>query len=151
MNEQLTRRDWVLIAVCCGVVALSLFVIFNWFTAAFPEASIDFRYDRDASTKIAEPLAARALDARGMKHTATFDDDTQARIFLERQLGLKRANALMKRDVHVWWWHHRWFRPLQEEEAGVDIAPTGEIVAFSHHIPEATAIATPPVASARAI
>jgi len=151
MRERFTGADRRFLVACAAVAALSLFVVFNWFTAAFPEASIDFRYDRDASTKIAEPLAASALDVRGMKHTATFDDDTQARIFLERQLGLKGANALMKRDVHVWWWHHRWFRPLQEEEVGIDIAPTGEVVAFSHHIPEATAIATSPIAGARAI
>ena len=40
MNERLTRRDWTLIAVCCGIALLSLFVVFNWFYAAFPEASI---------------------------------------------------------------------------------------------------------------
>src|SRR6266581_2800988 len=100
MNEQLTRRDWVLIAVCCGVVALSLFVIFNWFYAAFPEASIDFRYNRDSSLS----LARRVVDVRDYKHAAVFDGDEVAKIFLERTLGLANANRVMRHDVRIWWW-----------------------------------------------
>ena len=141
MNERLTRRDWILIAVCCGIAALSLFIIFNWFYAAFPEASIDFRYDRDSSLPRAHSvLEGQRIDVRGMKHAATFDGDEIAKIFLERSLGLSRANQLMRHDVHIWWWRHRWFRPLQEEEFLVDVAPTGEVVSFNDKIPEDRAL-----------
>src|SRR5207244_1686038 len=87
--------------------------------------------------------------ARGMKHTATFDSDNLALIFLERSLGLERANAMSRRDVHLWYWHHRWFKPLQEEEYAVEVAPTGEIVAFSRRIPESRALPAIPVAQAQ--
>src|SRR6476659_3943968 len=125
-HERLSHRDWMFLAICAAVFAASLYVVLNWFTAAFPEASIEFRYDRGAST----PLAGRVLhdagiDTRGMKHTATFDSDDLARIFLERSVGLERANAMMRREVHVWYWHHRWFVPQQEEEYAVEVAPTG--------------------------
>ncbi|HKB79494.1 MAG TPA: type II CAAX endopeptidase family protein, partial [Thermoanaerobaculia bacterium] len=141
MNERLTRNDWLLIGACLAIAALSLFIIFNWFGAAFPEASIDFRYDRASSLPIAESvLAARHLDVRGMKHAAVFDSDETARIFLERSLGLSKANTVMRRDVRIWWWRHRWFRPEQEEEYEVQVAPTGEIVAFQDTIPEAAAL-----------
>jgi membrane protease YdiL (CAAX protease family) len=146
---RLTRSDWLFIAVCIAIAAVSVFVVLHWFTSVFPEASIDFRYDRDSSQKIAEPLVAAQV--RGMKHTAVFDGDDQAKIFLERTLGLARATPVMRRDVRLWWWHHRWFRPLQEEELAVDVAPTGEIVGYEDTIPEALALPSPDVAGARRI
>jgi len=148
----LDRGDWLFLAGCAVVVAVSLFIALNWFGDAFPEASIDFRYDRGSSLRVAEPLlAAQRLDARGMKHTATFSGDNTARIFLERTLGLAKAGAVMRRDVRLWWWSHRWFKPLQEEEYNVEVAPTGEIVGFSDIIPEDRAMASPPVPAARAV
>src|SRR6059036_2982621 len=99
MNERLNRGDWLFLAVCAAVVAVALFVVVNWFSEAFPEASIDFRYDRASSLRVAEPLlAAQGLDLRGMKHTATFSGDDNARIFLERSLGLAKASAIMRRE-----------------------------------------------------
>src|SRR5436190_933785 len=152
MNERLDRADWGFLAVCAAVVAVALFIVFNWFGEAFPEASIDFRYDRASSLRVAEPLlAAQRVGLAGLKHTATFSGDDNSRIFLERSLGLKKASALMRRDVRLWWWSHRWFRPLQEEEFRVDVAPTGEIVGYGDKIPEDRAIASPDVAGARAI
>src|SRR5205085_10523805 len=103
MIERLTRRDWLLIAACAGVVAISIFIIFNWFYAAFPEASIEFRYDRDASLPIARRvLAAQRIDSRGMKHAAVFTGDESAKIFLNRTGGLGNANRLMRTDVRLW-------------------------------------------------
>ena len=146
---RLTRSDWIFIATCVAIAALSVFVVLNWFTRVFPEASIDFRYDRDSSRSIAEPLVAARVG--GMKHTAVFDGDDQAKIFLERTLGLARATPVMRSEVRLWWWHHRWFRPLQEEELAVDVAPTGEIVGYDDTIPEARALPSPDVAGARRI
>ncbi len=150
--EKFTRRDWILIAICIAVFAVSLAVALTWFSRAFPEASIDFRYDRTASRALAERvLQGENIAVSSLRHSAVFDADDQAKTFLERTLGLAKASTIMRRQVHLWFWHHRWFRPLQEEEYSVDVAPTGEIVSFSHTIPEARAIATPSVAAARAI
>ncbi|HXI14249.1 MAG TPA: type II CAAX endopeptidase family protein, partial [Thermoanaerobaculia bacterium] len=49
----------------------------------------------------------------------------------------------------LWYWRHRWFIPLQTEEVLVDIAPTGEIVAFHHRIPEERPIADPTAPGAK--
>jgi membrane protease YdiL (CAAX protease family) len=151
-REQLNRGDWLLIAACVAVAAISIFVVMNWFGAAFPEASIEFRYDRASSQQIADRvIASQHIDTRGLKHSATFDSDEEARIFLERSVGLKTTNGILKHDVRLWSWSHRWFRPLQEEEFNVSIAPTGEVIGFSDHIPEDRAINSPDVASARRI
>jgi membrane protease YdiL (CAAX protease family) len=152
MNERLQRGDWLFLAVCAGVVAVAAFVAFNWFGDAFPEASIDFRYDRAGSLRVAAPLlAAQHVDTAGLKHTATFSGDDTARIFLERSLGLGKANTIMRREVRLWWWEHRWFRPLQEEEFRVDVAPTGEIVGFADSIPEDRALPSGDVNAARGV
>src|SRR4051794_25303936 len=149
-HERLSQRDWLFLAICAAVFLASLYVVLNWFSAAFPEASIEFRYDRAASQPLAEGvLRDERLDTRDCKHTATFDSDDFARIFLERSLGLERANAIMRRDVHLWYWHHRWFRPLQEEEYAVEVAPTGEIVAFNHKLPESRALPAVTLAQAQ--
>ncbi len=141
-QQRLSRRDAGLITLCLVFAATSIFIIVRYFDSAFPEASIDFKYDRSSSKPIAEKLArAQGIDVRARKHAASFASDDNARIFLERSLGLERANRVMRGKVRIWYWHHRWFQPLVEEEISVDVAPTGEIVAFTHKIPEDRAIA----------
>ena len=146
-ERRLSQDDWLTIAICVAVVLASVAIIIRYFDAAFPQAAIEFKVDRNTSQPIAErPLRERGIDVRAMKHAARFDSDDEARIFLERSLGLEAANRVMAENVHVWSWHHRWFRPLVEEEVSVDVAPTGEVVRFRHVIPEDRA-APPPNAA----
>jgi membrane protease YdiL (CAAX protease family) len=149
-RQRLSQDDWITIAVCVAIVLASVAIIVRYFDAAFPQASIEFKVDRNTSRPIAERLLhARGIDIKNMKHAARFDSDDEARIFLERSLGLEAANRVMADQVHVWSWHQRWFRPLVEEEISVDVAPTGQIVGFRHVIPEDRAAPppslTPPV------
>ncbi len=150
-RQTFSRSDATFVAVCLGLALVSLFVIVRFFGAAFPEASIDLRYDRNASRVPAEAVIARlGLPVEGRKHTAVFESDDTSRIFLERTLGLERANEVIRRrDVKVWYWRHRWFKPLVEEEYGIDIAPTGEIVAFARKLPESVALPALDSVSAR--
>ncbi|HJT17051.1 MAG TPA: hypothetical protein VJ853_06680, partial [Thermoanaerobaculia bacterium] len=152
MIEQFTKRDRILIGVCIAVVAFSLFVIYNWFYTAFPEASIEFKFDRDTSLPIAKRvLDLERIDTASMKHAAVFTGDETAKIFLERTVGLSAANKIMRTQVRLWWWEHRWFKPLQEEEFAVDVAPTGEIVGFNDKIPESRALPAIDAAQAQRI
>lgn len=146
-RQRLSQDDWLTIAICIAAVLASIAIIVRYFDAAFPQAAIEFKVDRNTSRPIAEKLLReRAVDVRDMKHAARFDSDDEARIFLERSLGLEAANRVMADNVRVWSWHHRWFKPLVEEEVSVDVAPTGEVVGFRHVIPEDRA-APPPAAA----
>jgi len=150
VNERLHRRDWTLILVCAVLAALAAGIVARSFSTAFPQASIDFKYDRNASQRIANGVVQASWPAPGrgdegqagrpalhqFKHAASFDGDDTARIFLERSLGLDDANRVMRDEVRIWYWHHRWFRPLVEEEISVDVAPTGHVIGFRHVIPE---------------
>jgi membrane protease YdiL (CAAX protease family) len=140
-NRLLSQDDWLLLAICVALALASIAVVIRYFPSAFPQAAIDFQYDRNSSRPLAERLVKRLnVDIRDHKHGARFDGDDTARIFLERTLGLEEATRVETTNVHVWYWNHRWFRPLVEEEISVNIAPGGEVVAFTHKIPEDRAI-----------
>ncbi len=155
--EKLNSRDFRLIGVCVLVAILSLWITTKFFFRVFPEASIQFRVNRESSLPIAKDflnglgqkrgdLAAASLDRtsvstspaglEGYQHVAIFDYDENAKTFLERELGLEKANGIMGREVKLWRWRHRWFRPLQKEEFQVDISPRGEVTRFQHLVAE---------------
>jgi membrane protease YdiL (CAAX protease family) len=141
MRERLTRNDWLFIAACVLIAAGSLFVILNWFSRAFPEAALNLKIDRQSSLAVAQPLLrAQQVPTADLKHTTTFESDDESRIFLERTIGLDRQNEEVRRGVHLWAWHHRWFKPLQEEEWQLDVAPTGEITGYDDKLPEARSL-----------
>jgi membrane protease YdiL (CAAX protease family) len=137
MKEKLRGRDFRFIAVCALLLAGTVWFSVLNFHRAFPEASIDFRVNRDEG----EALAGRFLASQGYKtadfreaSSFTYDDD--AKTFLEREAGLEQANRIMSTRVHLWRWSYRWFRPLQKEEYRADVTPQGVLAGFGHEIAE---------------
>ncbi len=137
-RSRLERADWLFLAICLAVFALTVWFSVRYFYRAFPQASIDFRVNREQS----QDFARRFLDSRGFavssyQHASRFQYDDEAKIFLEREIGLEKANQLMGSKIRLWRWSNRWFRPLQKEEFTVDITPQGQLAGFAHLIPEA--------------
>ncbi len=152
MPIKLTSENYKIIVAAGLVSAISLAVSVKYFWRAFPEASIEFRVNRDDS----EPLAHKFLTERGIKvegyrHAAIFDFDDDAKVYLERTQGLERMNRLTRGPIHLWRWTHRWFRPQQKEEFRVEITPQGQVVGFEHQIPEAAPGANLDAAAARVL
>ncbi len=152
MKEKLRASDFRFIAICGLLLGATVWYSAGNFHRAFPEASIDFRVNRDQG----ELLAGRFLAAQGYRtgayHEAssfTYDDD--AKTFLEREAGLERANRIMSTQVHLWRWSYRWFRPLQKEEYRADITPQGVLAGFSHEIAEDAARPAVDAPQARAL
>ena len=107
------------------------------FYRAFPEASIDFRVNRDGGRSLAERfLAGQHYNLAGYRRASRFDFDNRAKTFIEREAGLEQANRLMGSRLHMWRWEYRWFQPQHEEEYRTDVTSTGEIAGFSHELPE---------------
>lgn len=155
--ERLTARDirtlalWVLAGVLGAVIA------FRYFFAAFPEAALDLRITRAQAEETArEFLTAQAQRVESYESTVVFvvddggDQGGGAKTYLEREVGLEQANRLMASEVSVWFWQVRFFRPLQQEEFRVDVAPTGRIVGMQHVVEEARAGASLDAGAARA-
>jgi len=151
--EKLTSKDFRLIGACVLVALVSFWVTTRFFFQVFPEASIQFKVNRDSSLPIAEDFLNALRQARNgantdasrsaasavlsdYHHAAIFDYDENAKTYLERELGLEKANRIMGQEVRLWRWKHRWFRPFQKEEFQVDVSPKGEVTRFQHLVAE---------------
>jgi membrane protease YdiL (CAAX protease family) len=152
MPERLRRADFRFLAICVLLLAATVWFSARYFYRAFPEASIDFRVTRDQARAQGESfLAAQGLRVNGYRQASRFSYDDTAKTFLERELGLDRANGIMRSRVRLWRWSWRWFRPLQKEEFRVDVTPAGSLAGFQHEIPEAAARPSLPADRARAV
>src|SRR5579871_1997273 len=137
MTARLRASDYRFIAVCLALLAASIWFSTRYFYLAFPEASIDFRVGRGEARTAAESfLSGHNYVVVGYRTAASFDFDDDAKTFLEREVGLARANRIMGSQVRLWRWSYRWFRPLQKEEFRVDITPLGQLAGFEHLIQE---------------
>jgi hypothetical protein len=97
----------------------------------------------EALTRAKSFVASLGQDVSSYRSVIVFGVDDNAKVFLERQVGLKEANRLMSSEVHVWSWNVRFFKPRQEEEYRVGVSPEGNITGYLHKIPEAQAGAEP--------
>ncbi len=137
MKERLRASDYRFILICTALLAATTWFSVRNFYRAFPEASIDFKVNReDAQTIAGNFLRAQGYRLDGYRQAAQFTFDDEAKTFLEREAGLERANRIMGTRVRLWRWGYRWFRPLQKEEYNVEITTRGQLAGFEHELPE---------------
>ncbi|HEY3275101.1 MAG TPA: type II CAAX endopeptidase family protein [Syntrophorhabdaceae bacterium] len=123
---------WFIVAGILGLIAFAFF-----YNEAFPEASLDMKLSRgEITAKSGEFLKARGFDLSGYRSVAVFTEQRNQIDFLERLLGLKKANDLFRKTVAVWRWSVRWFRELEEVEYSVEYTPDGRLAGFSRKIPK---------------
>jgi membrane protease YdiL (CAAX protease family) len=145
-------RDRVFIFLCLLTVAGGALVFRAGFSRAFPEASIDFKVTREEAVRLgAEALRARGFALEGMRSLAIFDGDDEAKVYLERTLGLEKANPVFGASVPVWRWSLRWVRPLEKLEYRAAVAPDGRLLAIRRILPEKEAAHDPGEPSARSL
>src|ERR1051325_1368860 len=137
MKEHFRAADYRFIGVCLALLAGATWFSVKNFYRAFPEASIDFRVDREQGRRVASAfLAAQGYRTEAYREAASFSFDDDAKTFLEREAGLEQANRMMGTRLRLWRWSYRWFRPQQKEEFRADITARGEFTGFSHELPE---------------
>src|SRR5436190_8694824 len=152
MPVKLTSREYRIIGIIAAVAAICLAVSIRYFSLAFPEASIDFKVNRQESAAIAEQfLTGRGLNPDGYRHAPAFNYEDAEKLYIERTQGLEKMNELTRSGglVPLWRWSHRWFKPLQNEELFVDVTLAGNIAGFRHEIPETAAGANLDATTAR--
>jgi hypothetical protein len=140
---QLTGPDKraLLLWVVLGIVG-SLFA-HKYFFRAFPEASVNFQVSREEALARAQKfVGGLGENVGGYRSAIVFNVDDNAKVYLERELGLQQANHLMSSELNIWFWDVRFFRPQQEEEFQVRVNPAGEIVGYHHKVEEARSGAT---------
>lgn len=77
-----------------------------------------------------DPAPGPKLPAALKSITFSYDDD--AKSFLEYELGVRKANELMTKEIPVWYWRVRMARELQQEELRVWINPEGKLAGVDH-------------------
>jgi membrane protease YdiL (CAAX protease family) len=128
------RVGWWLVL---GIVGFGLF--WSLYRHTFPEASIEMRITpREALRHGAAALRALnpALDLTGWREAVEFDWDNGAKRYLEKTLGLTRADSVMREEVAVWYFRCRWVREGERTEYSARVAPTGKIYAAQVRLPE---------------
>jgi hypothetical protein len=129
--ERFDRKDIRLIVVCLVVIVAGAAITLALFRRAFPEASIEFRVNRNEARTVAEKfLASRGRDVGKHRFAGRFGVEEEPKVYLERELGLEKASAYYGRDAKVWRWEMRWFQSGIKEEERVAITPLGDLAAF---------------------
>jgi membrane protease YdiL (CAAX protease family) len=139
-GDRLTGSDkrallfWVVLGILGAMFA------YKYFFRAFPEASVNFQVSREeALTRAQKFVSGLGEDVSGYQSAIVFNVDDNAKVYLERELGLQQANHLMSSELNIWFWDVRFFKPRQEEEFKVCVSPAGQIVGYDHKIEESRA------------
>jgi hypothetical protein len=150
-NQRHPWRGLLLATVIC--VAAGVFIFANYFYDAFPMASVKFRLTRPQALQKSEGfLREHGAKNIGDFHRAiVFSVDQMASNYLEREVGLERANRLMADSLAVWYWYVRYFQPLQKLEYEVHYTPGGRFTKYSRHLEEDAAGAFLSLDSARVL
>ncbi|MBI2267208.1 MAG: CPBP family intramembrane metalloprotease [Armatimonadetes bacterium] len=128
-------RLFLTLALLCGLAGLIITLVLH--NRAFPSASLDLAVSREeAETGARSFLLARGHDLSGFRAAVAFNHDQSALNYLERTWGLFRINPLIKKELSVWYWDVRFFRPLEREGFQVRIDPGGRVAAFEHTLRE---------------
>lgn len=136
--DRLTGAEKPALVLWVAAGILGVLFAYKYFFRAFPEASVNFQVSREeALTRAQKFLGSLGENVRGYKSSIIFDLDENAKVYLERQLGLQEANRLMSSELNIWYWEVRFFKPQQEEEFRVRVSPAGRIVGYDHKIEEA--------------
>lgn len=150
-GDRLTGSDkralflWVVLGVLGALFA------YKYFFRAFPEASVNFQVSREEALSRAQKfVTGLGENVSGYQSAIVFSVDDNAKVYLERQVGLEQANRLMSSELNIWYWDVRFFKPQQEEEFSVRVSPAGQVVGYTHVVPKSQAGASLDRAAAQA-
>lgn len=135
MKTTSSQRLDILITLL-GLIGAAVF--FGMYDRAFPAAALDLKLSRaEAGQRAKDILNGYAYDADGYQFVISFSQDRMANIYVQRTLGIGGANQrIQSESLPIWYWQARWFRPQQQEEFQVQLAPDGQMVGFWHTIEE---------------
>ncbi|MCL4459726.1 MAG: CPBP family intramembrane metalloprotease [Chloroflexi bacterium] len=135
MGSTQGKRDWVfpfiILLGCLGLI-VALFLQ----EYSFPIASIDFKILQPAARRLAEQfLQERGFDPSGYHSVVSFESNQAARSYIEHLAGSATLNRLAK-EVSIWYWRVRFFKPFQAEEFNVYLNPSSRLVGFRRTLSE---------------
>ncbi len=144
MLEKFDSADRRFVLACIAAIAVFAATGARLFPRAFPEAALELKVHPSQARQIAAGVlasesgfpAAALRGEEGWHHAFRFTVDDGPKVYLERTLGLARANVLFGRQAKIWKWELRWFRSGQKEEWQAAVTPLGDFTEFFHLLPE---------------
>jgi len=130
------KGDRVLpILVFLGLIGFALYLLME--PKVFPSASIDLKLSQAQIGQMSGACAKRlgydlGSGAKKAIQSTTFTYSDDSKTFLEYQLGVVRANELMKEKIPVWSWTTRYCKEFDMEQFRVWLSPQGKMTAFEH-------------------
>lgn len=122
----------------CALAGLVIFL--SLFDKVFPTASLDLRVSRTQAVQMAEEYVEKmGYDTQEYRSSVTFSGDSTKFVFIEKNLGLEKANEIVRESIPIWSWNVRFFRELEKEEFRVAVNPNGRIDGFAHYINDTAA------------
>ncbi len=120
--------------IAAGFAGLMLFLVF--YSAAFPEASIEIDITSEDAKQISyDFLLSRNFGLDGYDSATRFDSFGDAVVYLEKEMGIEKANEVMRDEVELWFFKSRFFMPLEKTEYSVLVNPEdGSIIGFEQKI-----------------
>jgi len=133
MLEKFGAADRRFVLACLAAIALCAVVGVRLFPRAFPEAALELKVRPRQAAEIAQGVLVpetefpgpAASGKEGWRFASRFSVDDTPKVYLERELGLRRANALFGKQAKIWRWDLRWFRSGQKEEWRASVTPLG--------------------------
>jgi hypothetical protein len=96
---------------------------------AFPEASIDLKLSKNEVASITRDWAYKlGFRKDHLIQSTTFLWDDNAKTYLEMEMGGKRANELMQKEIPIWYWRTRLVKEFDQEQFQGYISPLGELI-----------------------
>lgn len=136
MTSHSSNRNIIIFSAIISILVL-IYGIFNFYSA-FPEIAINFSLSRKATIATARDfLIGRHFDLADYHETIKFTYDNQAKLFMEKELGVKRTVEMTQDSIDVWYWRVRFFKPLEKLEYTVNVDPRGRVIGFQRQMLEA--------------
>lgn len=128
----ISRDVWLFLLIGCACFAFSCFK----FLDAFPTASINLKVSKQEAIRIAQKYSQLAGFYDIFDSSVYFSGDKRAETFLEYELGVTKANQVMRDEVPVWYWDVHFENARHSRDFDADIGTDGKLHAFKRNIPD---------------
>lgn len=104
------------------------------------KSGLTINISRSQALPIAQQVIAQeqGYGITGYESVSSFSGNYSASMYFQRKLGIAETKRrILGEKLPIYEWETRWFKPLEQEEFQVSLAPdTGKVISFSHIIPE---------------
>ncbi len=148
----LLRSNLDRLLTCLGIVGFIIAILFS--QQVSPSAAIDLNVPRQTIYQTAETYLKSHNQHNFSQYQSVqrFSEDWMASVYLQQTQGIAETNRLIKeKNLPIYHWDLRWFKPSQQEEFYMSVATTGDIISYQHILPETAAGAELSLDAAKAI